>query len=200
MKKLFSLLSIIVGVHSCIPGIDNRAYAATIPQASSVVTSGGATNSTAPSASGITTPLANIDTIGAVLLCAGNTALTASNFYGLYSLQASTNSNYQVPSGKVFYVTDVYGSGTNQNNNARFIACFSPLGSENTATICPTGAGGAPVTYGNVAAGSSGALPFGSVTMSFGGLGIKFAALSYPVVQVQGTAANFNFCVRGIVK
>lgn len=176
--------------------------AATLPQASSFISGAGTTSITAQSPSQIVCPLTNIDTCGVVLLCGGNTAPAAADFYGLYSLSApTTNAQYQVPAGKTFYGVDAFAVLIGTNACIKFGYGPSKALSAEGVAASPSGSieWGGPTAGGDCSGGF-----FTDIVSSTGesksAVGVQWPALSYPFWKYQGGASIANFCIRGIVK
>ncbi len=152
-------------------------------------------STTLPSSS-VTIPLPNISTSGFVALAGSAASTTASDYYGLYPSAGGTQ--YQVPSGKTFYIIDIWVQQSGSASAAQLGYGTAALASEGTATA-PTGAVYLASSGGTSIYSSFMYLSTGGAFYHFSFPGLSFPANSYPFWR-PATAANFQTIVVGIVQ
>lgn len=167
--------------------------AANLPQASNVVTPGGASKIVQ---SGFTVPLSAINS-GFYRICASTNSGTQGNYYSFYS-QASPSSNiaYQVPSGKTFYGMSV-DTMSHVAGTGMLLAYGSQAFVENSATQT----GNTIVPYGNStlvnANFQNGAAEEGD---AWNVIGLTFPSTKFPAFKSNGGASIQTICITGVVQ
>ncbi len=190
MFKILSIFSIyLVALQSV--ALAGSAQTNNILQYSGIGTSG---------ASALIAPVPNVANTNVVTLAGsvGSSLVVGSNYYGLYSVVGGTF--YQVPSGKTFYITDIWvqGSYTGSPNYFGIGYGTAALSSEGTGTA-PTGVVYMASASANITASFLQGLSANTVYhYSFPGL--TFPASSYPFWRPYANGQSSSIIVSGIVQ
>jgi hypothetical protein len=190
MKKIISLL---IGLFL----ITNSALAATSSSAQgSTFNSGGGGNSSGTGVAGgaFNYPVGSVSEV--ITLIAGSSGAAANNFVAFYLAGSNGGTQYQVTSGKTFYVLSetCYNQLAVAANQLGYGT--AALAADPTATA-PTGA----VYFGNPA--QAFATPFYSPTastFSYYQIPLKFPASSYPFIKVSTINNAMGCAITGFEK
>lgn len=141
-----------------------------------------------------TVPIQAIDSSGFVTLGGGVSSSTSGNYI---QLRQVSGTNYQVPSDKVFYITDFWAFSASASALA-FGYGTAALGSDNTSTP-PTGS---KTLLFNTSLGTAG--PFYSLSTSatshWSFPGLSFPGGSFPYFITGANTQAYQIFVVGIVK
>lgn len=173
MKKIIAFLSLLLSANSfAASGSGNI---------SNVVNIGGTTNGLSSSAPSVEVPEGSVSSTNTPYyktLFAYVNAATLNSYWAFYDITTGSNTQYRVPSGKKFYVTQIIAINANSSSTA--IA----KGQAGYATSTFSD-GATSVTGGIYTAGNAGYAPFLTSSVSTYNVSFYFPALSYPFINAN---------------